>query len=388
VTDQLKALSLVFAGGGTGGHFFSAVAIADRVYELAGESCEKKITFAGTARGIEFRLRDSLAYPLRILNVRGLERAFTLKNLAVPLLALKSLWQSRRLLKETVPDLVVGTGGYVSWPVLRMAAMMKIPVVLQEQNSYPGVATRQLARFASRIYLGYDEARQYLPNDVPIVMTGNPVRREIVSGDRSEALEHFKLSPSRRTILILGGSQGAHALNQAVLKSLEKKPLPESFQLLWQTGMNDYAEVTNRLVADPGRHAIFLFEKRMDLVYAAADMVVARAGAISLAEIEATTLPALLVPYPQAAGDHQRKNAQAAHARGFAEVIDPDHLADTDLLATAVTMCESGRANVMKQKLRQYTAGRKPAVDVIAEDIIRMVIKAQEARLDRSALGS
>ncbi len=385
---HLKSLSLIFAGGGTGGHFFPAVAIADRVCELAGDSCEKKITFVGTTRGIEYRLRDTLAYPLQVINVRGLERTLTLKNLAVPWLALKSLWQSRRLLKKIVPDLVVGTGGYVSWPVLRMAATMKIPVVLQEQNSYPGVATRQLARFATRLYLGYDEARQYLPNQTPLVLTGNPVRRQIASGNRSEALEHFKLDPSLRTILILGGSQGARAINEAVLKSLENSPLPEPYQLLWQTGMNDYAEVTRRLGESPDRHAVFLFENRMDLVYAAADIVVARAGATSLAEIESVALPALLVPYPQAAGDHQRKNAQAARSRGFAEVIDPDELAGEDLLGAAVAMCDDGRVDAMRQKLRQHVAGRKPAVDVIAEDIIRLVIKAQEARLDRSAIGS
>ena len=388
MTERLKSLSLVFAGGGTGGHFFPAVAIADRVCELAGAACEKKIVFVGTTRGIEYRLRETLAYPLQIINVRGLERAFTFKNLAVPLLALKSLWQSRKLLRKTAPDLVVGTGGYVSWPVLRTAAMMKIPVVLQEQNSYPGVASRQLARFATRVYLGYDEARAYLPNQIPVVLTGNPVRREIAVGNRQEALNHFKLNPSRRTILILGGSQGAHALNEAVLKSLESHFIPDSYQLLWQTGMNDYAEVTRRLGERAERHAIFLFEKRMDLVYAAADMVIGRAGAISLAEIESAALPALLIPYPQAAGDHQRKNAQAARERGFAEVIDPVHLAGTDLLGAAQTMCDDGRADAMKQKLRQYVAGRKPAVDVIAEDILRIVTKAQEARLDRSALGS
>ena len=388
MTGQLKSLNLIFAGGGTGGHFFPAVAIADRVCELAGDSCEKKIMFVGTTRGIEYRLRDTFGYPLQVVNVRGLERAFTLKNLAVPLLALKSLWQSRSLLKKIMPDLVVGTGGYVSWPVLRMAAMMKIPVVLQEQNSYPGVATRQLARFAARVYLGYDEARQHLPNQTPLVLTGNPVRRQIASGDRREALEHFKLEPSRRTILILGGSQGARAINEAVLKSFENRPLPGSYQLLWQTGMNDYAEVIRRLGESADQHAVFLFEKRMDLVYAAADMVIARAGAISLAEIESVALPALLVPYPQAAGDHQRKNAQAVVSRGFAEVIDPDQLAGTDLLGAAVAMCNDGRVDAMKQRIRQYVAGRKPAVDVIAEDIIRLVTKAQEARLDRSAISS
>jgi UDP-N-acetylglucosamine--N-acetylmuramyl-(pentapeptide) pyrophosphoryl-undecaprenol N-acetylglucosamine transferase len=238
------------------------------------------------------------------------------------------------------------------------------------------------------VYLGYDEAREFISNQVPLVLTGNPVRRGITSGNRAEALQHFKLNPARKTILILGGSQGARAINEAVLKSLGSHPLSMSYQLLWQTGMNDYAEVVRRLGVSSDQHAVFLFEKRMDLVYAAADMVIARSGAISLAEIEAVALPALLVPYPQAAGDHQRKNARASGSRGFAEVIDPDQLAGVDLLDAAVAMYGDGRVDAMRQRLRQHVAGRKPAVDVIAEDIIRLVITAQEARLDRSAIGS
>jgi UDP-N-acetylglucosamine--N-acetylmuramyl-(pentapeptide) pyrophosphoryl-undecaprenol N-acetylglucosamine transferase len=384
----LKSISLVFAGGGTGGHFFPAVAIADRVCELVGEACETKIVFVGTTRGIEHRLRDSLGYPLHLINIRGLVRSFTLKNLAVPFLIVGALWQSRALLKNCSPDLVVGTGGYVSWPVLRMAAWMKIPGVLQEQNSYPGVTTRQLAGRVSRVYLGFDEARRFLPDRVRFVTTGNPVRRSVVGGDRREALGHFKLDPSRETILVLGGSQGARSINQAVLRSLGANSLPESCQLLWQTGAHDYDDICRKLGDTSGTPLVFPFENRMELVYAAADLVIARAGAISLAEIEANALPALLIPYPFAAGDHQRQNARASVSRGIAEMIDPDNLEETDLLAHAVAMIDDGRVDSMRRKLKQYTAGKKPAVDVIAEDIIRLVAGKQEASVDRTATGT
>ena len=379
----LKSITLIVAGGGTGGHFFPAVAIADRVCELVGDACEKKIVFVGTKRGIEYRLRESLSYPLRLIDIRGLARQFTLKNLAVPFLVVKGLWQSRALLKEISPDLVIGTGGYVCWPVLRMAASMNIPSVLQEQNSFPGVTTRQLAGSVKRIYLGFDEARQFLPDGAPIVTTGNPVRSSVAAGNRREAQDYFKLNPSRKTILVLGGSQGARSINEAVVKSLSRNSLPQEYQLLWQTGQSDYEDIRTHLGEAAKAHTLFPFEHRMDLVYAASDMVIARSGAISLAEIESVALPALLVPYPFAAGDHQRLNARASAKRGFAEVIDPDHLGQVDLLAHAAEMFADGRVERMRQTLRQCAAGRKPAVDLIAEDIIRLVAKAQEATVDR-----
>jgi len=383
----LRKISLVFSGGGTGGHFFPAVAIADRIRELAGESCSVRIEFVGTTRGIEYRLCESLGYPLRLVNIRGLVRSFTLKNLLVPFLMVTALLKSRAILKAAAPDIVVGTGGYVSWPVLRMAAMMGLPTVLQEQNSYPGITTRQLATKAIRLYLGFGSALSHLPSDLPALTTGNPVRVSVTGGDRTEALTHFKLDPKLRTILVLGGSQGARAINQAVTRSLKAGSLPDGYQLLWQTGKLDYDDIRSELGDRADRHALVQFESRMELIYAAADLAVARAGAITLAELEAVGLPSLLIPYPFAAGDHQRHNAAACVARGYVESIDPDELDKTDLLAHAVGMIDSGRAERLKQNIRRKTAGRKPAVDVIAEDILSIIRKAQEATVDRRATG-
>jgi UDP-N-acetylglucosamine--N-acetylmuramyl-(pentapeptide) pyrophosphoryl-undecaprenol N-acetylglucosamine transferase len=383
MTSPSGPVRLVVAGGGTGGHFFPAVAIADRICELTGGDCRRNILFVGTPRGIEYRLRESLPYELRLIGVRGLARRLTLQNLAVPFLALRALWQSRALLKEFRPDVVLGTGGYVCWPVLKAAAMMKIPTVLQEQNSFPGVTTRQAAKAATRIYLGFDEARRHLPAALPAITTGNPVRKSVMTGDRKQAQQYFNLDPERRTILILGGSQGARSINEAVLKSLEKNSLPERCQLLWQTGQNEF-EKMKALMGDQHREVhLFPFEQRMDLVYAAADLAIARAGAISLAEIESVSLPSLLIPYPQAAGDHQRMNARASAALGHSEVIDPDDLSGIDLLGHAGKMFGDGRVERIRQNIRQHLAGRKPAVDVIAEDILRIVAKAQEAAIDR-----
>jgi UDP-N-acetylglucosamine--N-acetylmuramyl-(pentapeptide) pyrophosphoryl-undecaprenol N-acetylglucosamine transferase len=286
-------------------------------------------------------------------------------------------------LRVAEPDLVIGTGGYVSWPVLRAAAMMGVPTVIQEQNSYPGIATRQLAGKAARVYLGFDEGRRFLPATAPILTTGNPVRSSVATGNRTTALKRFGLDLDRRTILVLGGSQGARSVNQAVLRSLENKSLPEGYQLLWQTGKLDYEDIVAKVGAGGDCHAAFAFESDMAMVYAAADLVVARAGAITLAEIEAVGLPSLLIPYPFAAGDHQRKNARAYADQGFALVVDPDQLAGTDILADATALFADGRANQMSDRLRKTKAGKKPAVDVIAEDIIRLVASRQEAVVDR-----
>jgi len=375
-------VNLIFAGGGTGGHLFPAIAIADRVRELLSRETAVKILFVGTKRGIEYRLRDSLGYPLRLINVRGLARSFTLKNLLVPFLLAGALWESRSILREWRPDIVVGTGGYVCWPVLRMAAARGIPTVLQEQNSFPGITTRRLASRARRVYLGFESARSFLAPSAPIVVSGNPVRAGVAGGSRAEALAHFGLVAERKTILVLGGSQGARAINEAVLKSLAAGSLPPSYQLLWQAGKDHLDSVTAALGDTARRHRIVAFEQRMDLVYAAADLAVARAGAITLAELEACRVPALLVPYPYAAGDHQRHNARAYAAQGMAEVIDPNELDRCDLLGRAVALFENGRADQMKAALQTQAATRRPAVDIIAEDIIALI---KQGRLGREA---
>jgi UDP-N-acetylglucosamine--N-acetylmuramyl-(pentapeptide) pyrophosphoryl-undecaprenol N-acetylglucosamine transferase len=352
---------IIFAGGGTGGHLYPAIAIADRVAELLGAQCQVEILFVGTRRGLEYRIKDKLGYPLHLINVRGLARSLTLKNLLVPFVFAGALFQASALLNKFRPQVVVGTGGYVAMPVLKMAAVKKITTVLQEQNSFPGITTRRLAHAATRVYLGFEGARQYLGSAKDIRVTGNPVRAGIASGSRLEALKTFGLSPDRKTVLVMGGSQGAHAINSSVKRSLEQGELPKDYQLLWQTGKRDYKEVTESLGDD------------MAEVYAAADVAIARAGAISLAELEAVGLPSLLVPYPHAAGDHQRKNAEDYAGRGCAEVIHEWELESVDLLHRASLMIESGRAADMRQSIARVTAGRRPAVDVIAEDIISLI---------------
>lgn len=369
----VKTARIVFAGGGTGGHLYPAIAIADRLTEMLRDRAKVEIILVGTKRGLEYRIKESLHYPLHLINVRGIARRLSLQNLLVPFNIVGSLWKARTLLKQFSPHLVVGTGGYVSWPVLRAASGRGIPTALQEQNSFPGITTRQLAPRANRVYLGFGKAQEYFKTSGKVLVTGNPVRPNIAGASRQEALEYFKLDPNKKTVLILGGSQGARAINQAVLHGLQNGLLPEGCQLLWQTGKRDYTEVTAQAGEKASGHSLFPFENRMDLVYAAADLAIARAGAITLAELEACAVPSLLVPYPFAAGDHQRKNAEETVRQGFARMIDESDSAMPEILGMAASELTSGDAAKKQSVILAATRSRRPAVDVIAEDLIELL---------------
>jgi UDP-N-acetylglucosamine--N-acetylmuramyl-(pentapeptide) pyrophosphoryl-undecaprenol N-acetylglucosamine transferase len=281
-------------------------------------------------------------------------------------------------MKTLRPHIVVGTGGYVAWPVLRAATAKGIPTVIQEQNSYPGIATRKLARRARKVYLGFKDAARHLATTGEVLVTGNPVRKAIGTVDRADALGEFGLDPGKRTLLICGGSQGARTINEAVMKSLEGRTLPGHIQLLWQTGKRDYREVAASVGDRVSRRALFPFAENMEYVYAAADLAVARAGALTLAELQASSVPAILVPYPHAAGDHQRRNAQAFVAAGAAELLADSELTDVDILDRAVTLLDSPRLDEMKQAMKLMLGEAGPAVDIIAQDIIGLIRERME----------
>ena len=370
-TDNIARI--IFAGGGTGGHLFPALAIANRVKELLQNKMKTEIIFVGTKRGIEYRMRESLGYPLYLINMRGIARTLTFKNLLVPFVVIGALIKAVLLLNRFRPDIVFGTGGYVCWPVLKVASWKNITTLLQEQNSYPGVTTRQLAPKTDTIYLGFEVAKKYLKTKAEIVVSGNPVRDTITEGERKTALEKFGLDPNRKTILILGGSQGAHAINEAILRSLEKDLLSDKYQILWQTGKRDYKEVAKMAGAKVSNCALFPFLQNMEIAYASADMVIARAGASTLAEITACGLPSILIPYPYAAGDHQKKNAQDYVARKMAVMIEEKDLSEVNIFKEALKLLESDQYALMKEAIRKETANKKKAVDIIAEDVIRKI---------------
>lgn len=317
-----KPVKIVLAGGGTGGHLYPAIAIAaEAVKRFPPSEGGVEIVFVGTPRGIETQKIPGLGYRLRLIAVRGLVRTSFWRNLLFPFALLRSLLQAGRILEQEKPDLVIGTGGYVAYPVLWVAVRKKILTLIQEQNSYPGIATRRLAKKVQRVFLAYGEASVYLKRQDNIVLTGNPVRPEIRGGDRVQALKQFRLDPQKKTVLILGGSQGAESINRAILQSLSVLERFGRAQLIWQTGKKMSESIRRVLGNWAVTVRVFDFIDSMAEAYAVADLVVSRAGAIALAEITACGKPAILIPYPYAAADHQRHNAVVLSKAQAAELI-------------------------------------------------------------------
>lgn len=368
-----RVVKLIFAGGGTGGHLFPAVAIAEKLMELLKDKIKVEIIFVGTKRGIEYRLKDSLGYPLHLISMRGIARSLNLKNLLVPFIVVGALIKSGRLIKKFQPDMVVGTGGYVCWPVVKVAASRKIKTVLQEQNSYPGVATRTLASSVDKVYLGFESARQYLKPNTKTMLTGNPVRSSINIIDNKEACLKLKLDPEKKTILILGGSQGARSINQAVIKSIKVGFDTNKYQILWQTGKRDYKDVTEQTGDRVTGCSLFPFAENMSEVYSAADLVIARSGALTLAEIVKFNLPSLLIPFPFAAGNHQEKNAEDFINKKMAAMILEKDLDNHNLIDYAIKMIDDNDDEGMKNNIIAFNKDKREAVELIAEDIIGML---------------
>jgi UDP-N-acetylglucosamine--N-acetylmuramyl-(pentapeptide) pyrophosphoryl-undecaprenol N-acetylglucosamine transferase len=297
---------ILLAGGGTGGHLFPAIQIASYLQQKWGASCE----FVGTRKGIEYTKVPQAGFVLHTIWISGLHRRFAPANLLFPAKVIISLIQSGRILKDFQPHLVIGTGGYVSGPVLYQAVRKKIPCAIQEQNSYPGITTRLLASRVDMIFLAYKEALQYIKRVKNVFFTGNPVAVHLGTGDKAEARNYFDLEAKCKTILVFGGSQGAANINRAVDHLLQAEGIPP-FQMIWQTGKKDfnyYGEKYKRLAK---KHVhIFPFIDRMDLAYKTSDFAICRAGAMTISELAAFKVPAVFVPYPHAAANHQYKNAR------------------------------------------------------------------------------
>lgn len=299
----------MISGGGTGGHIYPAIAIANAWKE---EFPDSEILFVGALGKMEMQKVPEAGYRIEGLPVAGLQRSLTLENLKFPFKLLKSLMKAKKMVKEFRPDVVVGVGGYASGPILYAAQSKGIPTLVQEQNSYAGLTNKILAKKAKRICVAYPNMEQFFPLE-KIIYTGNPVRKDILelNGKRGKAFEHFGLNEGKITVLVLGGSLGARTLNQAVLKDMKK--LDQSgYQVLWQSGKYYFKEMLEKTDA-AALNNIHLreFIREMDLAYAAADIIVSRAGALSVSELSIVGKPVIFIPSPNVAEDHQTKNAMA-----------------------------------------------------------------------------
>jgi len=295
----------IISGGGTGGHIYPAIAIADALKKRWPEA---DILFVGAQGRMEMEKVPKAGYPIEGLWISGLQRKLTVDNLAFPFKVLSSLLAANRIISRFKPDMAIGVGGYASGPLLRVAASRKVRTLIQEQNSFPGITNKLLAPKVNRICVAYDGMERWFQVG-KIVKTGNPVRAQVLSknADRASALRHFGLRADRPVVLVVGGSLGARTINHSIAQSIAK--LHEAgLQVIWQTGKTYFSQATT-LQTDTLRVYEFIYE--MDLAYAAADIIVSRAGAMSISELCVVGKPVILVPSPNVSEDHQTKNARA-----------------------------------------------------------------------------
>ncbi len=307
---------ILFAAGGTGGHIFPAVAVADEIRKM---NKNTEILFIGAAGKLEEKIIPQCGYNLETIDIQGFTRGISPKNLDVIYKLLASVRKSKNIIKRFKPEIVFGTGGFVSGPALWASSRMKIPTVVQEGNSYPGVTVRILSKRVTKVIINFEETRKYLRRKDNAVLMPYPVRQNLRKLDKKEALKEFELDENKKTIFAFGGSQGAHAINHElmnILHELNKKGI----QVIWQTGIRDYDNIS-LLSKNNNNVRVFKFLDNMGAAYSASDLVICRAGISSVMELAYFGMASILVPFPYAAENHQQKNAETLVNKNAAEMI-------------------------------------------------------------------
>lgn len=365
----MKALRVIISGGGTGGHIFPALSIADKLKEV---NPDTEILFVGAEGRMEMEKVPAAGYRIIGLPVAGLQRKLTLSNLALPFKTLKSLRMAGKIIDDFHPDIAVGVGGYASAPLLWCASRKRIPTLIQEQNGFAGLANKILGKRAGKICVAYEGMEKFFPAD-RIVMTGNPIRSDIVPGTpemKAEAIRYYGLDPGKKHIFIVGGSLGSRTLNESVKKWIAGGcPGGEGVELLWQCGKY-YKENVDRFAEENGDRMRFIhhsdFIRRMDLAYAVADVVISRSGASSVSELCAAGKAVIFVPSPNVAEDHQTCNAMAL-VRKDAAMIVTDAEAPEKLMAAACKLLQDEERCCRMEKNISVLARRDAAARIVSE---------------------
>ena len=375
-------MKVIVSGGGTGGHIYPALTIADQIKKLRPDA---EILFVGTHHGMEGDIVPRYGLPIEFIRVAGFSRHLglsTLKSLYEVFTGLGDAW---KLLGRYEPDLVIGTGGYVCGPVVLLAALNGIPTCIQEQNALPGVTNKILAHFVQKLFLGYREAAKYFSGKAEKIYSGNPIRDEIMLAHKAQGLAEFGLSPDKRTILVSGGSLGAVSLNQAMFEVEKLFSGREDVQVLHATGVKKYDAYMEQVQAAGGFASNIVIEPYihdMPSALAAADIAVFRSGAIALAELTARGVAGILVPFPFATANHQEFNARALEAAGAAKVIlDKDLTADKLQEVIENLLIEKDELQRMQTAARKL--GRPQAAQEIAQGALALV-KTVKATKERS----
>lgn len=362
-------MNYLISGGGTGGHIFPAVSIANALRELQPDC---KILFVGADNRMEMERVPQAGYEIVGLPVRGFDRKHLWKNLSVLWDLRKSLRMARKIIEDFKPDVAIGVGGYASGAAMKAAARMGVPVLLQEQNGFAGVTNKLLRRDAQKICVAYEGMERFFPAE-KIILTGNPVRQNLEGGSRAEATEYFGLDEKKKTLLIIGGSLGARTINESIISHLNE--LKESgIQIIWQTGKTYHEQCKKALQENPAENVFCTaFLSRMDLAYAIADLVISRAGASSISELCLLGKPCILVPSPNVAEDHQTHNAMAL-VRKDAAILVRDIDAQNQLVENALRVIHNDdKLHRLSNNIK--TLAQRDSARRIAEEVIKLARK-------------
>lgn len=356
----------IISGGGTGGHIYPAIAIAN---ELKARFPKADILFVGASDKMEMQKVPQAGYSIKGLWIAGIQRKLTLQNAMFPLKLMSSLAKSFGIIKNFKPDVVIGTGGFASGAVLKVASMLGIPTVIQEQNSYPGITNKLLSKKANKICVAYENLERFFPIE-NMRLTGNPVRQDLIAVEdkREEALTYFKLDAGKKTLLILGGSLGARRINQLIAKELDWL-LSQNVQIIWQCGKL-YLEEYQQFSQKEGVQ-VLAFIDRMDLVYAAADIVISRSGASSVSELAIVGKPVVFIPSPNVAEDHQTKNAQAIVDKHGAILMKENELDTQFETVFEALLKDKGKQQSLSENIKKLAL--PDATKQIVDEIVKLV---------------
>lgn len=360
-----KNLRVLIAAGGTGGHVYPAIAIADALKDL---DTDTEIQFVGTKTHMEWEAVPKAGYDIVSIWISGFHRRLTLKNLLFPLKLITSLMQSYNIISSFKPDAIISCGGYVAGPVGWMAAKRNVPLFIQEQNSYPGVTNRLLAKSAEKIFTAFKDADPYFPVG-KTELAGNPTRKTLTEVNKDNAYNHFDFDSQKLTLLVLGGSGGARTINEAIAQNIKQLHDEFELQIIWQSGQRYYDKL-NMEINTEHYHSLRLvdFLHHMPEAYAVADIVVSRAGALSCSELALTGNASILVPSPNVAGNHQVKNAESMVSGNAARMLDDKKV--TEQLPTLVKELIDDQQQIKKMQQAALKMARPNAAKEIAQEII------------------
>ncbi len=375
-TDTLTSAGepkrFLLAAGGTGGHVYPAISIAEALKEASDDS---EFLFVGTRDRMEWDTVPKYGFQIKSIWISGFHRSLTIKNLLFPIKLIVSLIQSFFIIRQFKPDVVISCGGFASGPIGWVAAKSGIPLILQEQNSYPGVTTKLLAKYASVIFTAYEEAAQHLPAN-KVILSGNPVRGDIKKPDLNGSHEKFNFSADRSTLLVLGGSGGAKAINQAMTTNIGKLHDEMGLQIIWQCGKNYVDDLLNRVnTAQYPNLRLQAYIHDIPSAYCIADLVVTRSGASTCSELMNLGQPAILIPSPNVAGDHQRKNAEAIASSNAAVLIDESQL--EKVLADIVAQTIQNEEKLLSMQKAMLKLAKPHAANTISKEILALVNRSE-----------